>query len=154
MLYGHREVKNANTHLSVKVSVLRYIHFKFIRSIWWDIPGCKFLGHYGTTFVDSILVSCGLLWFRMPGGYSTMKKEENMYDVRWFVLPFEHASERGLVPCNSLQRDLNKRAVCRSASYPWRSARELRCDRTDVYWKGPQPPESQWSFWTPTVNYS
>lgn len=43
--------------------------------------------------VDTILICCGLLWFRMPGSYSATRKEENARATGWFVPQFGYGTE-------------------------------------------------------------
>jgi hypothetical protein len=69
-------------------------------SLFWDtatwsfvaraegFPVGNFLVSTVLVCVASILISCGLLWFRMPGGYSTARKELNTFDPRCCVPQF------------------------------------------------------------------
>jgi hypothetical protein len=63
LLYDHREVKNANTHLSGNVSILRYIHFKLHVARAEIFPVGYFLATMVLVCVDSVLIGCDLLGF-------------------------------------------------------------------------------------------
>jgi hypothetical protein len=159
MLYDRREAKMK-------------IHIGPETSLFWDtstsnlyvaraerFPVGNFLVSMILVCVGSVLISCGLLWFWVPAGYSTTRKEWRKYvwaergDV-YFSLDMQakNSKWRRVVPCSSLRNELHKRGMCRSAILSLVKRRKFSWGRTVVCWKVRQPPNTQLSFWTPAVN--
>jgi hypothetical protein len=92
LLYDHRKVKNANTHLPGNVSILRYSHLKFLRKHVRIFQVGNFLVSMVLVCVDSAL---NHLWFVTISGAGRLLnyEEGNTYDPRWSVLPSGYGIE-------------------------------------------------------------
>jgi hypothetical protein len=121
------------------------IHIGQDTSLFWDTSTTRAeifpVGYVLFSLVlvcaGSIVIICGLLRYRVPGGSSTTCKEGNTNVTRTFVWMWKW---EWVAPCNSMQKELHRRGMCTYASYLWWSAREFRWGRTVVWWKIPQTP--------------
>lgn len=144
--------KNANTSWYGNVSILRYIHLSLYVASDERFRVENLLVSIELIYSGSTLISCGLLWFRMPGSCSPTRKEGYMRNPRSFVPPTWIWNCRRVVPCNRLHSELHKQGEYRYASYPWRTLQKFCWGQAVVRWKVPQLPDTQSWFQTPVLN--